>query len=371
VISLPFLVWASVALGAPNWAELDPEVNAGDASAVIVRVLNADSTQAPMIRLEVDGVEHEVGCADDGSFPDASADDGVFHCARKVAMGLVERDEWVAKFSMRGVNGEPEQLGSLVYAKGGGYRFATLTIGSSGSASGAEFDLPSTEPRAKGTPPPAPADGNEGDAVPSVAEPPPSPAAAPPAEPEMFTSHTSGPPWAWMLVALAAGWMAGRQSRSKPRQTIESVRPMPIAPLGGNGPVPDGAITVRSGDVDSTVREVCRSLTVLRRIVFVGEPPEKLDHPGHDQMVCTDPDSSAIVGAVDALFADGGVPPVLFIVDGESVIDTSGASTDPLADAVEAAAERTWVVVFIDDAGSSVPGTDLWSHDPQAGWSRN
>ena len=128
---------------------------------------------------------------------------------------------------------------------------------------------------------------------------------------------------------------------------------------------------MRSGDVDSTVQEMCRTLTAVRRIVFVGEPPQHLGHPGHEQMVCTDPDPSAIVGAIDALLADGGVPPVLFIVDGQSVLDTSGASADPLADAVQAAAERTWVVVFIDESGGSVSGTELWSHDPQAGWSRN
>ena len=372
MISFSLLVWVSAALGAPNWVALGPEVIAGDASAVIVRVLNADSAQAPMIRLEIDGVEHEVGCADDGSFPDASADDGVFHCARKVAMGLVERDEWVAKFSMRGSNGESEQLGSLVYAKGGGYRFATLTIGEPGSAVATEFDLPSAEPRPKGTPPPAAAAENNGEeAPPSAPEPPPAPAAAPPAEPEMFSSHSSGPPWAWILVALAAGWMAGRHRRARPRQKTESVRPRTIDPLSGNGPVPEGAITVRSGNVHATVREVCGSLTLVRRIVFVGEPPEHLDPPGHDQMVCTDPDPLAIVGVLDALLADGGVPPVLFIVDRQAVVDTSGSSTDPLVDLVDAAAERAWVVVFTDDAGSPVSGTEPWSHDSQAGWSRN
>ncbi len=377
-------LWVGVAWAAPNWAELGPQVESGDQSAVIVKVLNSDPSQAPMLQMTVDGVGHEVPCADDGSFPDMVPDDNVFHCATKVSKGLVERSEWTAQFSMRGSNGEDLSLGTIVYPEGGGYRYASLTIGSPAAATSAKFDLPDTVQRARGTPPadveetePQPPPeaavmGEESPVPPTPADPPapPQPEAPVPHEVVVVPS-TGGPGWAWVVGAILIGWAGGRSARASSADRKDAVRVLPCSPIDGNGPVPDVSVTVRATDQDAAVKSVWSALTGVRRLVLVGEPFADLPPSGHDVFHCQDPDPAAIADVLRDLHTDGGVPPVLFIFGREAVLDTSGSSGEPVAELVAAVGARTWVAVFADASEDSVPGTATWSHDLQAGWSRS
>jgi hypothetical protein len=377
------LLWFGVALASPNWTELGPQIESGDLSAVIVKVQNSNPNQAPMLQMTVDGVIHEVPCADDGSFPDMTPDDDVFHCAAKVSMGLVERGEWTAAFSMRGGDGEAQPLGTVVYPKGGGYRYATLTIGSPGVATSTKFDLPETVQRARGSPPAQTEEASvqaPPEAVPQIppeAVPQPPPEAVPPPSPEAAAPHkvvvmppSVGPGWSWVVGALIFGWAIGRRTRDSSTETRDAVRSRPCTAIDGSGPVPDAAVTVHATDRSAAVASVWTSLTGIRRLVLVGEPVGEVPPSGHEVLHCQDPDPTAIAAVLQGLHNDGGVPPVLFVFGRTAVLDTSGSSGEPVADLVAAVGSRTWVAVFAGNSEDSVPGTESWSHDPQAGWSR-
>ena len=114
-----------------------------------------------------------------------------------------------------------------------------------------------------------------------------------------------------------------------------------------------------------------RSLTGVRRLVLVGELFEGAPPSGHDVFHCQDPDPTAIAAVLQGLHTDGGVPPVLFVFGLDSVLDTSGSSGEPVSELVAAVGDRTWVAVFSEASDGPVPGTEAWSHDPQAGWSRS
>lgn len=367
--------WLGVASAAPNWSELGPTVASGDAAAMVVRVLNADSSQAPMVHMKIDGVMHEMACADDGSFPDATPDDGVFHCARKISMGLVESKAWTGIFSVRDGNGEDQVLGTLEYPKGGGYRFAVLTMGETGAAAATEFDLPSTDPREPGTPP-AEATGSE--ATPggnSSGEPEPPPEPSPPPSPPAAEVDAVAPPstdftWLWVIGSCAVGWFAGRRFGSGSSAPTESARVLPLGPIDGSGPVPGAAVTVAATDAEAAVRAVWSGVTGVRRLVLVGELPKSLPPSAHDALVCTDPDPSAVHSVLNGMRKDGGVPPVVLVMGSNQLLDTGGTSGEPNVDLLDAVAAHTWVLFFVRSDESAIPGTEAWSHDPQAGWSQ-
>lgn len=368
------LWWLGVASAAPNWSELGPTVASGEAAAMVVRVLNADSSQAPMVHLKIDDVMHEMACADDGSFPDGTPDDGVFHCARRISMGLVESKSWTGIFSVRDGSGEDQVLGTLEYPKGGGYRFAILTIGETGSASDSAFELPSTEQREPGTPP-AEAEAAEVNSAENPAGEPEAPPAPPPPAPPPSEIDGLGPPssdftWLWMLASCAVGWFAGRRFGSSSIEPIESVRVLPLGPIDGSGPVPGGAVTVAATDAEAAVRAVWLAITGVRRLVLVGQVPKSLPPSAHDALVCTDPDPNSIKAVLTGMRKDGGVPPVVLVMGSNQLLDTGGTSGEPNVDLVGEIGEHTWILFFVGSDELAIPGTQSWSHDPQAGWSK-
>ncbi|MEC9391722.1 MAG: hypothetical protein VX944_16750 [Myxococcota bacterium] len=354
------VAWIGTALAVPNWAMERPAIEAGSATAIVVRVLNAEQGQAPMVHLTLGSQSHQLGCADDGSFPDTAADDGVFHCGHLVEPASVTETDFSARFSIRGGSGEDQVLGAFQYEPGGGYRYATLTIGNADAGSAAPFSLA-----------PAGSPSSAADSAPTQS----SPASAPPASPTPPSgpggSAGAGlPAWGWVVVAAGVGWLAGRRGRREKEPPADATRVLPCEPIDGRGPQPPRPAFIAATDASAATRRVVQSVSASRRVVLVGSVPADLRVTGHDVMPCADPDPIGIATAVDQLRRDGGVPPVVVVVGRDALVDTSGVSTDARVDLIGAVAEAAWVIFIGEALGSPVDGADAWSHDPQAGWSR-
>ena len=359
---IPALAWIGAAMAVPNWSVERPAIEAGSATAIVVRVLNAEQGQAPMVHLTLGSQSHQLGCADDGSFPDPTPNDGVFHCAHLVDPAMATGTDFSARFSIRSGSEQDQVLGEFQYDGGGGYRYATLTIGDADAGMAAPFSLAS-----------APADTPSSAADSESSEP--SLASAPPASPTPPSGRGSSagamlPPWGWIVVAAGVGWIAGRRGRREAEPSADATRVLPCEPIDGRGPRPPRAVSIAATDASAATRRVLQSVSGSRRVLVVGPMPPDFVVMGHDVLPCDDPDPVGVAAAVHQLLMDGGVPPIVVVVGGESLLDTSGASTDARVDLIDAIGDTVWVI-FIDGASRPpVDSTEAWSHDPQAGWSR-
>lgn len=363
-----------------QWEARVPQATGDAAGLLLIQVKNADADQAPMLRLVMGTLSAQIGCADDGSFPDPVPNDGEFYCAEVIPSVVLKAEKWTAKLSMRDASGEDVDLGTLAYEGGPGVRFASVTLGKPELTTSAPFSLriapwvpdveameippdeiPSVDGEVDVAPPPEP----------PPPEPPPDARAKAPAEPDV-APPSSGVPILWTVFVFALGVFVGQRFSGRRRgEELDAATPLTSPAIDGGGPEPGGdPIVVFATEPEQVTRAVADALTNTRRILLCGEA--RLDGltPTHPIQVLTDPDLEAIRADVLRLCSDGGVPPVLILTGADAVIDTSGGSPCPGADLLERLRARCWVVWIVEE-GADLPTQSWvqWDYDGQAGWS--
>ena len=364
-----------------QWEGVVPPAEGDAAGLLLVQVKNADADQAPMLRLVMGTQSAQIGCADDGSFPDPTPNDGEFYCSEIIPSSVLKAETWSARLSMRDSSGEDVDLGSLTYDGGPGVRFASVALGNPSLTTRTPFSLriapwvPDVE--AMEVPPeeiPA-MDGDLDNAPippePPPPEPPPDARAKAPAEPDV-APPSQGVPLLWTLFVFAFGFFVGQRFSGRRRgDELDAAVPLTAPPIDGGGPEPSGApIVVFATEPVQAVHAVATALTSTRRMVLSGECSLDDFTPVHPVQVLTDPDLEAIRTDVHRMATDGGVPPVLVLVGMDAVIDTGGGSPCPGMDLMQRLQAICWVVwVLPEDAPLPKHGWAQWDHDGQAGWS--
>ena len=367
----------------PLWKQQVPPAKGVAPGLLVIRVKNANPNQAPMLRADLGGVKTQMGCADDGSFPDSVPNDGIFFCATTIPVSMVESDSWTATFTMRDAEGEDVDLGALNVAGGNGVRFASLTIGDASLASGDSFPL-SIQPLVS--------DGNltggdgsldneggkatalEGGSLSENGQPSPeSPKSADPVSPEAVVPPSPIPDWLWLAIVFGLGVYAGRgfgPRKKVHRVDLDAAQPKPVLALPGEGPTPSGdPVHILSTNPDQTFRCIVEQMTVLRRAVVMGDAPTADIKSGHTIFEVTDNDKNAVLGLIKTLCSDGGVPPVLLILGSGVVGDTGGASPTPTEDLIAMVRSVCWVAWIEPEDANPSADIAVWGHDEQAGWS--
>ena len=353
--------------GTISWKrEVEAKDGHGD-SLVVIRVIEANSKQAPMLRLRADSQNVEVGCADDGQFPDGIPNDGQFHCATVIRTKNIKSEQWKLVISMPMPNGEEESLGTFPYSGKTGLYFATVSVGGTAEPTSDAFTLVG---------PTVLVAEDDPDQAAIVEAPPPDEGEEkkPPVDNPTTGFKPSGDfssvsLWLIGLSALGIGWWIGVLNRKR-RFVLDEVRPLPVSALDGRGPVPEpGVVAISAASPIHTLTHVARSLTARRRVVLVGDT-EGIDIESiHPVLQVTDTDQHAIQKLIKRLLSDGGVPPVLLVLGMDAVLDTGGASPSPTQDMLAQLDSVIWCAVFLPEDASMPNGFSSWGHDPQAGWS--
>ncbi len=382
------LLSLGVAHGGQTLADALPQIQEGERGALIVRVLNPDPSQAPMVRLSVGAAVVQLDCADDGAFPDATPNDSVFHCAGLLPVTVTTQPRWSSTLSTQGQDGEPIPLGEFSYAGGGGFHFATVNLKDPASSNSTPFSLPS--PGVELALEPA---HIEGGPSPHVVVPPPEYDLLPPVHINVESENegaapaagipSSGTPqgdgsWKWLLGALTLGWAIGKTRKNQVSKVVfkrekgkEGLVVLPVSAIDGNGPTPAGGpVVIASANSVAMATHMISQLTLRRRVVVTGIGEFLKAEQGHPVLSLTDPDCRSIQRTLENLKNDGGVPPVLFILGADSVIDSSGFSPTPVEDLIYAVGGEVWVALFIGFGETPPQGVQRWDYDPQAGWSQ-
>jgi hypothetical protein len=330
------------------------------APVLFVRVNDPSSERAPMLRLASGSFNTEVGCADDGSFPDGIPNDGIFHCSKVLPPGAVSSGRANLEVSLRAQDGEVMVLGSFVYTGTSGLRFATVTVGDASQASSEPYALVGPKVQASGTD-----NGEDMSATQASGAESNSPATS-----VVVAPPSSGHEWAWALIALAVGLLLGRRGRSTD-SVLDGAVPLPVQPLDSRGPIPDvGSTVIFSANPSDTLLHVARCLMTHRRVLILGCADTSSLDPVHPVHRITDPDRHAIHSILKTMNTDGGLPPVLLIEGSESVLDTGGASPTPTQDLMTEAGAHTWVALFVSEESTPSLIASTWGYDTQAGWTR-
>jgi hypothetical protein len=347
-----------------RWARGLEPVEGSGVPVLFVRVNDPGSERAPMLRLSSGSFNTEVGCADDGSFPDGIPNDGIFHCAKVLPPGAASSDRATLEVSVRAQNGEVVVLGSFVYTGASGLRFATVTVGDASQASSEPYAL--VGPKVQDP-------GDDKDADPSTTQTPDAeqhPEPSPPVTPVVVAPPSSGHAWVWALLALAVGLLLGRRGRAAD-SVLDGAVALPVQPLDGRGPIPDvGSVVISSAGPSDTLLHVARGLMTHRRVLILGCADTSSLDPIHPVHCITDPDRHAIHAILKTMNTDGGLPPVLLIEGSESVLDTGGASPTPTQDLMTEAGVHTWIAVFVSEGPTPSLIASTWGYDSQAGWTR-
>lgn len=350
----------------PLWRRVVTPATGASGGLLIIRVLNADIDQAPMLRMSLGGSTAEVGCADDGSFPDNAANDGTFHCSKLLSRSELASSQWSTTLSIRDAQGEDRILGELSYPGGLGIRFATVTVGGESEASTAPFDLATTSPASD-------LEAELEQQAPPTED---SPEPAPPKPPEDVISGAAPPPvtpWVWVFLSFGLGLLLGRRMGTGGHPSngqLDGVQILPVSAVGGSGPVPQGEPVVVFGrEPHVSLARLMSEMTALRRLVVVGMLPDVELQQGHQIVHVTDPDRHAVRRLLQSMCSDGGVPPVLLISGLDAVMDTGGASPDPTMDLIDDVRSQVWVAWFRTESEVLPDDLAVWDHDEQAGWS--
>ena len=267
----------------------------------VVRLTGASADPAPMVNIAFGGQTSEARCGDDGRFPDAGINDGVFTCSLVTAVSTTK--EKVASFQLRLGPIEEQPLGSVQYSGPSGLRFAQLTVGEPGAAKEEPFVLPvGVRGAEQGGDKPevlspkdiaieageyieAPAEVSSVDQTPA----------------ELMQKRSSAKPTSgWVGTALAlclvvVGVLMGRYSRRGVSSKLQGSEAIDLGALDGNGPVPNkGAILVHADPPGHALLHLAQTLTPYRRLVLVGtEKPQGLQ-PALDVVWVTDRDWRSI-----------------------------------------------------------------------------
>ena len=343
-----------------SWRQtVEAEEGHGD-SLVIIRVINADAKQAPMLRLRAANKRMEAGCADDGQFPDGTPNDGQYHCTSIIRTQDLQSQTWTLEVLVPTPDGEEDSLGVFSYEGKPGLYFATVKMGDASAARPDPFAVV------------GPLGSRADDGADSSVE---DQENKPPLDelhggPGSQGGHSSIHLWLVALGALGLGWLLGTRTRHR-RWSIDAATPIPVSAIDERGPIPEpGVAFISSAQPSHTLLHVARQLMERRRIVVVGGP-ERMDlDPIHSVFWVTDPDQHAIETAVQQLLVDGGVPPVLLVLGMESVLDTGGASPSPTHDMLQRLGSVIWCAVFVGEDTLVPEAVSSWGYDPQAGWSK-
>jgi hypothetical protein len=151
---------------------------------------------------------------------------------------------------------------------------------------------------------------------------------------------------------------------------LDAAQPKPVLALPGEGPEPTGEpVHILSTNPDQTFRCIVEHMTVLRRVVVVGDTPAADIKSGHTIFEVTDNDKHAVLALIKTLCTDGGVPPVLVILGSGFVDDTGGASPTPTEDLIAMVSPLSWVAWIESEDMKPCDDIAVWGHDEQAGWS--
>ena len=341
-----------------EWRRSVEPVDGRPDSVVIVRVEGAEADRAPMVHLDAGSLKTEVGCTDDGRFPDGISNDGLFHCASVLQTSTLASGSWTLAVSMRNPNGDIDVLATVPFSEKTGLRMISVRVGDPEAASTDFFAL--VGPKAQSLDPSSMNEDGTKQAPKAPEEDVPKPA------PQMF----SGWVWTAVLGALSIGWLIGSRSPRGSKRPDQAMA-IPVRPLDDRGPVPDeGSILISSADPHQTLIHVVKQLTCRRRVLVVGDVDCSSIEPIHPVHLVTDADRFSVRALVDDFWRDGGVPPVLLVLGRQSILDTGGASPTPALDVLEAIADRTWCALFVSEDESPVEDLAHWGYDPQAGWTQ-
>jgi len=360
-----------------DWVRTVPSADGVAPGLLLVQVKNANADQAPMLRVDLGGTTMQMGCADDGSFPDPIPNDGVFFCVQVISPSILRSDTWTASFSTRDGTGEDVDLGALTYASGSGIRFATVYIGDASLTSNDAFPLAVRpwEPEVEAQE--VIVEVVEVEPVNDAISPEPKPfepgPPKPPEAPEVVAPPEPISQWVWLGLMFGAGCWVGRRF-GRPSTTsapaLDAARPLKVTAFKGGGPCPEGGpVQILSTDPAHTAKTIIQELTVLRRVVVMGAVDMESIHSGHDILEVTDPDKHAVVDLLRSLCSDGGLPPTLLVMGRHTVLDTGGASPTPAEDLIAVAEALCWVALIEPEDSSTAEGAEVWGHDAQAGWS--
>jgi len=347
-----------------RWSQGFPPADGTGVSVLFVRIHDPKSERAPMLRLSSGSFNAEVGCADDGSFPDGIPNDGIFHCGTVLPSAQMSSERLPLEISLRAENGEVMVLGGVEQAGAPGLHFATISVAGDTPFSNEPYALVGPTVQAID-------DGKEVDVAttqtPDASE---HPEPSPPVTPVVVAPPSSGHAWVWALIALAVGVLVGRRGKQEiPR--LDGTVALPAQAIDGDGPVPNvGPVIIFSANPGHTLLHVAARMMTHRRVLILGSMDLSSLDPIHPVHRITDPDLHAIHGMLKAMNTDGGLPPVLLIDGLDSVLDTGGASPTPTNELMGLVEAHTWVAVFVSEGSAPSFTAPSWGHDSQAGWTR-
>ena len=261
---------------------------------MIIRVINADAKQAPMLRLRAANKRMEAGCADDGQFPDGTPNDGQYHCTSIIRTQDLQSQTWTLEVLVPTPDGEEDSLGVFSYEGKTGLYFATVKMGDASAARPDPFAV--VGPLGSRADDGAASSGEDQENKPPLDE--------LHGGPGSQGGHSSIHLWLVALGALGLGWLLGTRTRHR-RWSIDAATPIPVSAIDERGPIPEpGVAFISSAQPSHTLLHVARQLMERRRIVVVGGP-ERMDlDPIHSVFWVTDPDQHAIETAVQQLLVD-------------------------------------------------------------------
>jgi hypothetical protein len=368
-LSDTMMVQVSDGLAEVVWDEDSVLMGEANHEVFVIRLKGASADPAPMVNILFGGQTSEARCGDDGRFPDAGINDGVFTCA--LVTTAVDTAEKEAVFQLRLGPVQEQPLGSLQFSGPPGLRFAQLTVGDPSAAVSDPFALPvgeiggaKTGEKLEILSPKELAIGTEAPAEPSQVD-----------VDENHNRSSAAPTSGWVGTVLAlclviVGVLVGRYSRRGSVVNLEGVEPVELGALDGKGPIPDqGAVLVHADPPRDALLHIATALTPYRRVVLVGADKLEELQPALDIVRVTDPDWRSIANIVHRLNLDGGVPVVVLIEGIDSVIDVGGASPLPVVELLDAVQGAAWVGVVEPDGGAADLELPRWDWFSARGWS--
>ncbi len=311
---------------------------------VLVRVAGHPGSVPPVVQLQTASGATEMGCHDDGGFPEHAADDGVFGCG-----GSMPAVELSASVSLK-FGSEPVVAGEVSWETAPSVRYIELVAGQ--PASTAPFSLVPAEkvelPPA-GAPAPVPLSGNE---------------------PMMRAPEAPGGyRWGALAVAgvlgLGLGLLLGRRG-GQPEGIVLLERPL-IAP---GGPRPGDPAAVVTDTLPGTTAQVLADLARAHRVVLVADPELAVDPvEGHAVYRAEVPDRLVVERAVRDLARLPGAPLVVLVVGRHTVVDPGDLSADPGARLLDAVAPA-WVVMLVERGQQAPAACAAWRLEDDGTWAR-
>lgn len=326
-----------------------------------------DRNQSPIIGLENPAGAAQMPCRDDGGYPDAQANDGLYGCVGYLPEEVMGADappvELPTTLRLMGQPDSTPALAQLDYMSGGGLRFFQVNGANVGQASDAPIPLLF-----------APVTAVQSDTETSAALGPvgqQSAAMAPTAPTDLPQSPKPYRRVAmWLTVALAglSGWVLARRPRTLP----DSLQRLPSAALGegaatlGGVPVqvhceaPEAALT-------ALVPRLCSAHRVALLLPQDTATPSLAGQPSYR---LSSPDRLDVEQAMRQLRKTPGASVVLVVLGRHTLLDPGELSADPLRSLREGMSEDIELLVLCDGQASPLDGAERWRLEGERSWTR-